>query len=528
MRSGLRRTPIVIAILVAVGAIVAGMFSDGRALVGRDEGTAPASSQQATSPTHRPPAVAGMFYPAEPDKLRAEIAERLGEAPGVPAAEQLVALIVPHAGYSYSAGVAAYAYRQVGARHFDTVVVIGPSHHVAFRGAALSTADYWDTPLGSVPVDRAACEALMKADAGARALDVAHDPEHSIEVQLPFLQTVLKDFRLAPVLMSDFSQANCTALARGLADLARGRSVLLVASSDMSHYPSYDDARRVDKETLAAIESLNAATVSATTGTLLSAGTPNLATCLCGEGPVEAVLMASRLLGADRAWVLRYANSGDIPGSPRDRVVGYGAIAIYRSASAGGSQAEAQPSELAPDQQDRLLSLARATIREYVTTGKLAEMRETDPAFLRPAAAFVTLKERGLLRGCIGSLEPGAPLYQAVRDNAVAAATRDRRFPPVTVGELGDLEIEISVLSPLRKVKSADEIELRKHGVVVAEDARRGVFLPQVADETGWSRDEFLDHLCSDKAGLPADAWRHGASLYVFTVQAFHSPPPGE
>jgi len=525
MRPDLQRALILIVILVALSAIVVGILSDGRAVVMRDQGTTAAPSHQAGPPTHRLPAVAGAFYPAEPDTLRAEITRCLGEAAEARPAEELVALIVPHAGYSYSAGVAAYAYKQLGAKHFDTVVVVGPSHHVPFRGVALSTADYWDTPLGSVPVDRGACEALMKADANAQALDAAHAPEHSIEVQLPFLQTVLKDFKLVPALMSDYSEPNCTALAKGLADLARGRSVLLIASSDMSHYPSYDDAVRIDHETLKSIESMDAAKVQATTERLLSAGTPDLVTCLCGEGPVRAVLLASRLLGADHARVLRYANSGDIPGAPRDHVVGYGAIAIYRSSRATGSPTQALASELTRDQQGRLLSLARTTIREYVTAGKLAEVRETDPALLRPAAAFVTLKEGGELRGCIGSLEPDAPLYQTVRDKAIAAATRDPRFPPVTVGELDSLEVEISVLSALRQVKSADEIELRKHGVIVAEGPRRGVFLPQVADETGWSRDEFLSHLCSEKAGLPPDAWRHDASLYVFTVQAFRSPP---
>ena len=368
----------------------------------------------------------------------------------------------------------------------------------------------------------------MKADAGAQVLDAAHAPEHSVEVQLPFLQAVLKDFKLVPVLMTDFSEANCAALARALAALARDRSVLLVASSDMSHYPSYEDAVRVDKATLQAIQSLDPAKVAATTSGSLSQGTANLGTCLCGEGPVKAVLMAAHLLGADRAKALRYANSGDIPGSPRDRVVGYGAVAIYRSAAAGKTQAPARGAELDQAQQQRLLSLARSTIEQYVTTRRAAEARETDPALLRPAAAFVTLREGGDLRGCIGSLEPDAPLYRTVRDKAIAAAAQDPRFPPVAARELADLEIEISVLSPLRRVQSADQVELGKHGVVVAMSGRSGVFLPQVAQETGWTRDEFLSHLCYEKAGLPRDAWRRGASLYVFTVQSFSSGAPKE
>jgi AmmeMemoRadiSam system protein A len=237
--------------------------------------------------------------------------------------------------------------------------------------------------------------------------------------------------------------------------------------------------------------------------------------------------MAARLLGADQAKVLDYANSGDVAGSPRNRVVGYSAVAIYRS-RASQKAASAQAGQLNAAQQQRLLTLARSALQRYLTTGERLEVRESDPALLRPAATFVTLRVRGQLRGCIGTTEPQAPLCQAVRDNAIAAGCYDPRFRPVARAELNDLEIEISVLSPLRKVRSADEIRLPQHGVVVMAGSRRGVFLPQVATETGWSREEFLNHLCADKAGLSPDAWRRGASLYVFTVQAFSSPAPSE
>jgi len=505
MRPRGRRALILLAVFLGTVGVVAGVLSDG--------------------PVHRAPAVAGAFYPADPTQLRAEVTRALKQADRAQVPGDLVALIVPHAGYTYSAGVAAYAYRQLEGKHFDTVALIGPSHRVNVRGVALSGAGVWDTPLGEVPVDREACDALAKADLAAQVFDAAHVPEHSLEVQLPFLQTVLKDFKVLPAVMVDYSESNCTALARALAEVARSRSLLLIASSDMSHYPAYDAARRVDGQTLKAVQTLDAKAVAASCRKLLAANTPNLDTCLCGEGPVEAVLQASRLLGADQAKVLRYANSGDVPGTPRDRVVGYGAIAIYRSAKA--SRAVVEPAGLSPAQQQKLLALARTTIEQYVNGGKAAEAKETDPDLLRPAAAFVTLRKKGALRGCIGSLEPDAPLWRTVQDKAIAAAAYDPRFRPVARGELPELEVEISVLSPLRKVKSAEEIQLGKHGVVVSSEGRRGVFLPQVAEETGWSRDEFLSELCSQKAGLSPDAWKHGADLYVFTVQAFSSPAPG-
>jgi AmmeMemoRadiSam system protein A len=236
--------------------------------------------------------------------------------------------------------------------------------------------------------------------------------------------------------------------------------------------------------------------------------------------------MAARLLGADRVDVLHYANSGDVPGAPRHRVVGYCAVAVYRSPGAPNPVAQAGNVHLDAAQQRRLLSLARQTIEQHVRNGKPPELEETDPDLLRPAAAFVTLKRRGALRGCIGSLTPEAPLWETVREMAISAASRDRRFPPVAPAELGEIEIEISVLSPLRKVASPDEIEIPGHGVVVSANGRHGVYLPQVAQETGWSRDELLGHLCRDKARLPTEAWKHGAKLSVFTVQSFSSPAP--
>ena len=471
----------------------------------------------------RPPAVMGTFYPADPADLSAVVRGLLKQADVGPLSGELVALIVPHAGYSYSAPVAAYAYRLLEGKKFDTVAVVGPSHRLPFGGVALSDWDQWFTPLGRVVVDRDGTNAISEADAAARVNNLAYDQEHSIEVQLPFLQATLGEgFKLLPLLMSDFSRSNCSALAKALADYARDKSVLLIASSDMSHYPRYEDAVRVDKETLKAIETFDPVEVEAATRKLMAEGVPNLATCLCGEGPVKTVLMAARLLGADRVQVLHYANSGDASRGPRESVVGYSAVAIYRT------KARPREGELNAEQQQRLLSLARQAIEEHVRSGREVPVTDTDPALLRPAAAFVTLRENGQLRGCIGSLEPDQPLANCVRDRAIMAATSDPRFPSVRARELPALELEISVLSPLRRVAGADDIDISKHGVVVSSGGRRGVFLPQVAKETGWNREELLSHLCQEKAGLPRDAWKNGAALYVFTVQAFTSPAPAE
>ncbi len=184
-------------------------------------------------------------------------------------------------------------------------------------------------------------------------------------------------------------------------------------------------------------------------------------------------------------------------------------------------QESAGQAELTREQQQVLLKLARDTIEQWVTSRTLPELPDDAPIFREPRAVFVTLHQHGQLRGCIGTLEAREPLAAAVRSSAVSAATQDPRFPPVSPDELSNLEIEVSVLSPLRKVESADEIVVGKHGVMVAQGIRRGVFLPQVAPEQGWDRETMLNFLCAHKAGLPADAWRRGAELYVFTTQVF-------
>lgn len=510
-------------ITMVVGALAAGGLTLSlRVPCGPSSPSAPAGEGGG----ERPPAVAGAFYPADPEALRTEVNRCLQAGRAGPQVEgELVALIVPHAGYVYSGAVAGHAYRLLEGKRYGTVVLVGPSHRVPLSGLALSGATRWTTPLGSVPLDAAGREALLKVPS-ARVSDEAHAAEHSLEVQLPFLQATLGEFRLLPVVIGAASDDVCSALAKAIADYAAQRSVLLIASTDMSHYPAYEDAVRVDGEVVRAIGAGDPGQVERAIRAQMARGVPNLQTCLCGEAPVKVVLMAARQLGAGDIRLLKYANSGDVPGGDRTRVVGYCAFALCRRRQPQGKE-HGNSSKLTPDQQERLLAIARNAIVSYVSERRIPEVTESDPALLRPAAAFVTLRERGQLRGCIGTLVAETPLAQTVRDRAIAAATEDPRFAPVSRGELESLEIEVSVLSPLRRVSSAEEIELGRHGVLVQSAGRAGVFLPQVAHETGWSREEFLSHLCRDKAGLPADAWRRGADLYVFTVESFTSPALG-
>ncbi len=478
----------------------------------------------------REPAVAGMFYPADKQALQAAVDKFLEQAkPPAALPGRVVGLIVPHAGYEFSGAVAAWAYKCLQGKSYDTVVILGPSHHVSHGGAAMSSADAWRTPLGEVPVDTALRAELASSKGPLAVNDVPHmttTGEHCVEVQLPFLQTVLGEFRVLPITVCDFSPENCKAIGQALARALRGKNALLVASSDMSHYPAYDDANSCDEQMLQAIKTLDVDAVYKKDRELMDRGVPNLACTMCGLGPVVAVMVAARELGADKVVVLKHANSGDADPTTKGRCVGYGAVALCNSkVSEEGQTAEQsaaeQGEELSAKQRAELLAVARKTLEDVVSGKVPVPASSSDPALNRKRAVFVTLKEHGKLRGCIGSLEPTLPLIQDVQRRTIDAALHDPRFPPVTAAEVGEITIEISVLSPLRLCTNPEEIIPGKHGVCVVQGLASGVFLPQVATEQGWDRETLLCELCAHKAGIAPDAWKKGAKLYIFTAQVF-------
>jgi MEMO1 family protein len=470
----------------------------------------------------RQPAVAGAFYPASPDELGKMIDGFLAAANPPAIAGQIRAFVVPHAGYVYSAPVAAFAYKAIEGKPFKTVVIVGNSHHEGYEGASVYNHGKFRTPLGDVEVDEDLAGRLLAYNPKAiYCRDSPHIPEHSLEVQIPFLQKVLGSFKIVPILLGTESKGVADVLGDALAENA-GPDTLVIASSDMSHYPPYANAVFADGKVANAIASGSEENVERTIRQLESMGVPNAATFLCGEGAVKSVMHYADKIGAKTGQLLKYENSGDAAGT-KDRVVGYCAVAF---SSEGGSNMPAKQNKdeevLNKDEQQELLKLAKMTVESVVKTGKKPDYANKMPGLDRPLGAFVTLREKGELRGCIGRFEPDVPIHEVVMEMAIAAATQDYRFPPVSEGELGKLEYEISVLSPLRKVKSWKEIEIGKHGVEVARGMRRGVFLPQVATETGWDLETFMNNLCEHKAGLPADSWKDPKTdIFVFTAQVF-------
>ncbi len=475
----------------------------------------------------RKPVWAGQFYDADPARLAAEVDGFLASAKPAAVAGDIRALIVPHAGYVYSGRVAAYGYKLVRGGAFETVVILAPAHRVGFEGASIWPSGGFATPLGIAEIDGEGAR-ILSTSAGFRFREDAHAEEHAVEVQIPFIQKALPDSRIIPVVMGYPSAATIEALASALAELTKTKKILVVASTDMSHFLTKKEANSLDAETADLIRGLK-------TNPLLRSAESG-GNRMCGAAPVLAALAYAQKRGRARVDLLRYADSADAVG-PEDRVVGYLAAAVSTApaepvnsklslpfilpALLAGSKQEA-PSEftLSAAEKVELLDLARKTLVSFVKDGSAAPFRTENARFTAPRGAFVTLTKKGELRGCIGFIEPVMPLHKTVQDCTVYAASEDPRFPAVTAAELKDIAVEISVLTPLRRIDDPRLVQVGKHGLVISRGERKGLLLPQVAVEFGWDREEYLAEACL-KAGLPADAWRKGAEVYVFEAIVF-------
>jgi AmmeMemoRadiSam system protein B/AmmeMemoRadiSam system protein A len=479
--------------------------------------------RQAADAKVRPAARAGQFYPYSAIELREQVRLCLSKAGGTVPGGEILGIWVPHAGYDYSGTVAAAAYRLVSGRKYDAVLVIGPSHYRAFRGAAIGDWDSISTPLGRVAVDRGLVRALVSADPWITVVPGIDDEEHSVEVQLPFIQTVLPGVPVVMMLVGDVPHEQARRIARATASACVGRRVLLVASSDMSHFPSAPDAGRSDGEVLEAVAKYDTKRILALEAGSRTRGLRNLDCALCGSGALVTVMLAAEAMGADRAVQLAYANSGEITGDV-ERVVGYGAAAFVGpigQSSKGGGIVEMESIKFSAEEKKTLFRVARQSILAALDEQRPPEFSIEEPNLLVKRGVFVTLENRGRLRGCIGHFEPDLPLFEIVSQMAVAAATQDYRFAhdPVTEREMKDLDIKISILSPLKQIDSIEQIEIGKHGIWVRQGNQSGTYLPEVATDMGWTREQFLESCCVEKAGLSPDAWKEGADIYVYTSQ---------
>lgn len=467
----------------------------------------------------RQPAVAGQFYPAVSATLRSDLsklfAKALPKQPGV-----VLAIIAPHAGYVFSGEVAATSFNQLDPdKKYDNIFILASSHRMSFDGASIYNKGDYVTPLGKVKVNIELANKLLKDYPVFNSKTEPHTSEHSLEVQLPFLQYKLKkDFQIIPIILGTQSPSTSKRIAEALKPFLNEKN-LFVISSDFSHYPSYEDACLVDKITATAITMNSPEILLKTLEDNDSKGINDLVTSLCGWTSVLSLLYMTEGRKDLTYKEIEYQNSGDskIYGDS-DRVVGYNSIIVQKN----NASQDDEDFSLDKKEKEILLEIARQTMEEYVSEGLVPKIDEKtlSPILCQPFGAFVTLKIDGDLRGCIGRFEAIEPLYKVVQQMAIASSTQDSRFPEVTTAEFDEIDIEISVLTPMRKISSIDEFQLGKHGIYMKKGYSSGTFLPQVATETGWTKEEFLGHCARDKAHIGWDGWKD-AELFVYEAYVF-------
>jgi AmmeMemoRadiSam system protein B/AmmeMemoRadiSam system protein A len=467
----------------------------------------------------RPPAVAGSFYAADPDALQKDLEFLFSRALPQSTSGKVLAIIAPHAGYPYSGEVAASSYRQLDPdRSYENVFLIGSSHRYSFEGAAIYQSGDFETPLGVVPVNLELAKELTRKESVFVRNDHAHLNEHSLEVQLPFLQYYLeKNFKLVPILLGTRSPRNCQKIASALEPYLNEDN-LFVISADFSHYPDYRSAQEVDIRTAKSIctnvpvEFLSAIEENE------EKNIPNLATSACAWPAILTLMYMTEQRRDELSYKLvQYQNSGDSRQGDKSRVVGYCAIAVSKT----GSEKEASFMLSTRDKKD-LIHIARLTLDNYIGRGQIPQVNHDhySDVLQTHTGAFVTLHKNGNLRGCIGRFEPDMPLYQVIRDMTISASTKDYRFKPVTPTELDEIELEISVLTPLERIQDPSEIMLGLHGIYIKKGAKSGTFLPQVATQTGWNLEEFLGHCSRDKAHIGWYGWKD-AEIYTYEALIF-------
>ena len=432
----------------------------------------------------RKPVVAGQFYPASPSQLRAMIEQLVG---GKVAKEDVIGLVSPHAGYIYSGPVAGAVISRI--KFKDTFIIMGPNHTGRGKPLSIMTQGTWETPLGEVEIDSELGKQILAASSHLQEDSVAHQYEHSLEVQLPFLQYFKPDIKIVPIVLSYSSGATYKEIGKGIAKAVKGlnKEVVIIASTDMTHYEPHPSAQRKDTQAIEAILDLNEDE--------LLKRVDELNISMCGYAPTVSLISAVKELGATGAELVKYQTSGDTSGD-YSSVVGYAGIIIT-----GVSL---------------LVSLARKTVETYVTEGKTPQPEELTPEMKLKAGVFVSIHKFGALRGCIGTFEPqNENVAEEIIANAISSATRDPRFPPVAPNELKDLDYSVDVLTTPEPIDSKDQLDPKRYGVIVECGMRRGLLLP---DLEGVDSVDYQIDVCRQKAGIAPD---EPIKLYRFEVKRY-------
>jgi len=432
----------------------------------------------------RNPVVSGQFYPASPSQLKAMI-EGLVDKKAVE--EEVIGLVSPHAGYIYSGWVAGAVISKI--KFKDTFIIMGPNHTGMGKPCSIMTEGVWKTPLGEVEIDSELGKRILATSSYLQEDYAAHQYEHSIEVQIPFLQYFKPDIRIVPIILAYSSGAVYKEIGREIAKAIKdsNKEVVIIASSDMTHYEPQESAQRKDMQAIEAILDLNEDE--------LLRRIDELDISMCGYAPTVSLISAAKELGATRAELVKYQTSGDTSGDYAS-VVGYAGVII---------------TAMHP-----IARLAKKTVEAYVKEGKTPQPEELTPEMRGRTGVFVSIHKFGELRGCIGTIEPTEKnVAEEIINNAINSATRDPRFPPVAPNELKDLSYSVDVLTTPEPIDSQDQLDAKKYGVIVEAGMRRGLLLP---DLEGVDSVDYQIEICRMKAGIAPD---EPIKLYCFEVKRY-------
>ncbi len=434
----------------------------------------------------RNPVVAGQFYPGLASQLKEMIRGMVDEKA---TKEEVIGLVSPHAGYPYSGPVAGATISRI--KFKDTFIIIGPNHTGRGKPLSIMTEGTWETPLGQVEIDSELAKQILAASSHLEEDYPAHQYEHSIEVQLPFLQYFKPDIRLVPIILAYHNGATYKAIGKDIAKAIKelNKKVVIMASSDMTHYEPQESAQKKDAKAIEAVLDLNEDE--------LLKRVDELNISMCGYAPTASLIAAAKELGATSAELVKYQTSGDTTGD-YSAVVGYAGIII-------------KGYEMSP-----LAKLAKETVETFVKEGKTPQPEELTPEMRERAGVFVSIHKLRELRGCIGTFEPTQNnIAQEIIVNAISSATRDPRFSPIAPNELKDLSFNVDVLTTPEPIESKDQLDPKKYGVIVEAGLRRGLLLP---DLEGVDTVDYQIDICRQKAGIAPD---EPVKLYRFEVKRY-------
>jgi len=459
---------------------------------------------------------AGTFYPTEPATLSGELEKYLGETEKVPTDKKLRMIVMPHAGIQYSGVTDSWSAKQLSGQKITKIIILGVSHKYNFDHAAVYTDGAWETPLGTMEVDSVTASKLLSDKNKIIADASKHMDDHNLEIPLLFIQKVLTNFKIVPIMLGNQSEDTVEFLAFKIASIMDDETLIIV-STDLSHYPNWEDANKADRRVIDAIVTGKQSEFERAVKGNAQQKYLNHDTSACGFNAVKVGLRVAEILKFDEIKELHSTNSGDVTGE-KDRVVGYTSVAFWSNDIPIISLNEKAKLEA--------LKIARNTLEEYYKGNEL-NYTPYSPDLLQPIGAFVTLTNNGELRGCIGNFEPEDPAYKIIQSVAVSAATKDTRFKPITESELADINIEISTMSPQKLIDNWQNIVLGKHGVRILLSGKSGTLLPQVATDNNWDLTTFLETICWQKMGLDKECYKNPlAQIFTYETDIFSEPEP--